>query len=130
MKVYNARMVEGNVSDVLKIGDNRWRLMAPMVYAVATDCSIDYYTIPKGFECDMASIPLAVLPLFGKKPRVMQEAAVLHDYLYVEKEYKNRLYADDAMMKLMEHHQNPKEPWRRALIYAAVRAWGWTGFKK
>jgi len=130
MEVQMACMVEGDVLDVLQVGDNKWVLSAPIVYTITTDCGVNIHTVPKGFECDMASIPAIVLPLFGKKPRIMQEAAVLHDYLYVNKEVKDRLYADDVMMMLMKNYNNPKEAWKRALIYSAVRAWGWTGFKK
>ena len=60
-----------------QIGDNDWRLLAPLVYEGHTD----KWTIEKGFETDFASSPAVVQWLVPRSGRYTK-AAVLHDYFW------------------------------------------------
>lgn len=61
------------------IGPNQWRLSEPLFYH-SPDGSVRV-TIPRGFECDLASIPRIFWGLLSPAGRYAR-AAVLHDYLY------------------------------------------------
>ena len=129
MEVLEAYLKQGDLGDLLQVDKNKWQLMTPFVFHVSTDMGLRVHTVPKGFVCDMASIPKPLLPLFGEKPQIAWESVVLHDYFYVSTKV-TRKYADDVFLAVMRYHQNPKQAWRRNLMYAAVRAFGWTGFRR
>jgi hypothetical protein len=130
MEIHEAWLNEGSVTDIVNIGKNRWQLTKQFVFYVFTDRGLRIYKVPNGFICDLASIPCNFDWLFGKKTiERMFPAYVLHDYMYDKVEFTDRKYADDIMLKLMDKHQEPKETWKRNLIYTAVRAFGWAGFR-
>lgn len=123
MKIVRAYISKGNHTNITNIGDNWWRLNEDLVYIVETDRMLFKHLVPKGFECDMASIPPQFLWLFGSKPYVMKPSAIIHDFFY-RNHGVNRDYADIVMLKLMEEYNNPKEKWKQQAIYWAVRAFG------
>jgi hypothetical protein len=88
------------------------------------------FVIPKGFECDLASIPWF---LRWKLERfdLSLLAAFAHDWLYrtagLGGRY-TRLQADRVFLRLMKDEGVPKTRRRRA--YKAVRMFGWKSMKK
>ena len=100
--------------------------------AVLTD---DYYycypltheviRVPHGFETDFASIPFAVSALFDPMGD-NSEAAVLHDYLYAVGEPGQREKADSILLDTLAAHG--VDPFRRKLMYEAVRAGGGSAY--
>jgi len=91
--------------------------------------------IPKNeFETDFASIPRLfwrVLPPVGDGARARYGlAAVIHDWLYVDAEEslfflpadQRRRYADDVFLACMVALE--VSPWRRRVMYRAVRLFG------
>ena len=123
MKILEAYVSKGNPANITKVSDNWWRINEDLIYIVITsDCMVKH-VVPKGFECDTASIPPQFLWLFGSKPYIMQTAGILHDYFY-KNHGVNRDYADMVMLRLMEKYNNPKDNWKKQAIYWAVRAFG------
>lgn len=109
------------------IGPNQWRLVWPLIYAPAKGPAI---VVPAGFECDLASIPRmfwAVLSPAGPYAR----AAVLHDYLYVTadpRDRETRLAADRMFLQAMK---DEGVGWlARKLMYRAVRQFGGPVFNR
>lgn len=123
IEIQEALLKEGNHRNLTKLRDNYWKTNEPLVYYVYTDMGLRVHKVPSGFECDLASIPNTFLPLFGQKPHIMKEAAILHDYFY-KKHGVTRKYADDVMLALMRFHGNPPEGWKQLIIYQAVRLFG------
>lgn len=85
--------------------------------------------IPKGFETDGASTPLVLRPFypaFGK----YTEAAVVHDYLYSEKNDTgiNRKLADKIFLHIMK--ECGVSEIKRKKMYKAVRIFGGIFWKK
>jgi len=115
----------GNCYNLRQIGKNKWATKEELTYKI----NRAIYVIPVGFVCDCASIPAPFLPLFGKKPNIMLESAVIHDFLYKNK-IESRLYADEVMLGVMNKFNNPKYQWQRDAIYWAVRTFGMTGWGK
>ncbi len=82
--------------------------------------------VPAGFRTDFASVPRLfwrILPPWGPYAR----AAVVHDYLYVNGVVL-RYLADRALLEIMRACRVPG--WQRLAIYAAVRLFGWTSFRR
>ncbi|MEN8234191.1 MAG: DUF1353 domain-containing protein [Actinomycetota bacterium] len=113
---------------------NAWRLEEPYAYADG-DHAI---TVPEGFLFDLASIPRAFWWLVS--PFELSIAApLLHDFLYQHagvppagsikppRTY-SRSEADRLFLHMMETEGVPG--WRRGPAYAAVRAFGWLGWRK
>lgn len=104
-------------------GRRQWKLLYPFAY----DCDLlrEVIVVPAGFITDFASVPR--LPLvYWLMNDVGQEAAVVHDYLY-----RNGLYTrgicDQVFKEALE--VCGVSWWRKGLMYAAVRAGGWTGYQ-
>jgi hypothetical protein len=98
-----------------------WRVESP--FACATSCNW-HFTVPTGFKTDLASVPRLfwnILPPFGK----YTEAAVLHDWLY-RTHLLTRAQADGLLLEAMVLCRVPR--WQRALIYGAVRCFGWAAW--
>lgn len=99
--------------------DGHWRLTAPLVYD--SDVAARVITVPQGFVTDLASVPrvpVAYLLCGGTS----NEAAVVHDYLYTSK-IVPRATADAVLREASAATGVPA--WRRALMWAGVRAFGW-----
>lgn len=113
---------------------NLWRLEE--VYSYHDGSSV--ITVPEGFRFDLASIPRAFWWLIS--PFELSIAApLLHDFLYQHKgeppagsidppRVYSRTDADKLFRRVMEVEGVPG--WRRGTAYAAVRAFGWLGWKK
>ena len=118
------------VVEVMPSG-KRFRLYNQFTYHVAK-AKVDL-VVPVGFETDFASIPRFARLLIPKLGRY-NKAAVLHDWLYRELASRfipssnPRKLADmiflDAMIDL------GVKPWKRTLMYWAVRIGGWASWRK
>lgn len=82
------------------------------------------YTVPKGFETDLASIPQLfqnMIPLVGNHV----QAAILHDWCYTDgvlpKDEADTLFID--MMKFLGVSW-----WQRRIMYRAVRLFGGSSY--
>jgi hypothetical protein len=89
------------------------------------------FTIPTGFETDIASIPRAFHNLLSPLGQYAP-AAIFHDWAYSRASNghfpQDRKMADDVFKELMF---NLGVPWpTRETIYLAVRAFGWRSYKK
>jgi hypothetical protein len=76
--------------------------------------------VPRGFECDFASVPTAfqnVLPRWD----TYGLASVVHDWLYWNQQTTRR-EADDIFLDAMTESDVPL--WKRQTIYYAVRTFG------
>lgn len=89
--------------------------------------SLGLVTVPKNFITDGASVPRCfwnVFPPFGD----YFPAAVVHDFLYSP--LNEEFTRDEADFIFLEAMHAVGVPWyRRHVIHAAVRAFGWTAFK-
>ena len=113
---------------------NLWRLEMDYQYQDGSNL----ITVPEGFEFDLASIPRAFWWLVS--PFELSIAApLLHDFLYAHKgdpppgsiepsRAYTRKQADQLFRRVMEFEG--VAAWRRGLAYAAVRSFGWIGWKK
>ena len=109
------------------VDDNDDRLRAPLIfYSEVLGRSI---AVPRGFVTDYASVPRIPFAfwLFGGKAR---KAAVVHDFLYRQGAALDppvtRAQADAVFREAAEASGQPG--WRRAAMWAAVRAFGWTAY--
>jgi len=106
-----------------KDGRAIWRLLAPLIYRT-DDCAI---VVPKGFECDFASVPR--LPLaYLTCGDTAHEAATVHDYLYRADAIPSvdRETADRVFLEAME--SAGESWWRRKLMYRMVRMFGGSSY--
>lgn len=100
---------------------------AELVFDLVYDSEIlnQTITVPAGFVTDFASVPR--LPgaywIAGGKA---SKAAVIHDYLYRNK-ICTRKQADDVFYEAMK--VSGQAWWRRSLMWAGVRLFGWTAYK-
>jgi hypothetical protein len=104
------------------LDDDRWRLIAPLVYRHDTIPATMHHqvVVPEGFETDFASVPR--LPLaYLLAGNTGHRAAVIHDYLYATQPV-SRSMADGIFRRALS---DDGEPWWRAqIMYAAVRLFG------
>lgn len=78
-----------------------------------------------GFKTDFASVPR--LPLaYLLAGNTAHKSAVLHDWLYTKG--ADRQFADQAFLAAMK--AEGISGWRRWLMYSAVRAFGWSVYKR
>lgn len=80
---------------VEKIGENRWRLLSPLVYEGRL-----MYIVPAGFETDFASVPRIFWRICPPVAGNHAEPAVLHDYLCENS--NNQPYADKIFLEAMK----------------------------
>ena len=106
------------------IGEQAYEVMAPLVYE---DDEVIIQVNPK-FDFDGASIPQALWSVIGSPMTGgYQRAGCLHDALYAS-EYFERETCDKLFLEAME---SDGVSWiKRNLMYNAVRAFGWTVWKK
>ena len=90
-----------------------WWLVAPFSYGETR--------IPRGFETDFASVPRVFQNVLGSWGKY-GPAAIVHDWLYWTQRCA-RLTADDTLLEAMVALTVPT--WQMALIYKAVREFGW-----
>lgn len=111
-----------------KIGKKLWRVINPMRYGTKKGLM----TVPKGFVTDGASAPGIAWSICPPMGGAHAEGAVLHDWLYsLDSNGINdvtRKEADDIFYDIMRANGTS---WVRAqAIHKAVRAGGWSSFKK
>ncbi len=110
----------------------RWRLHTKFVYCRLGGQEL---TIPAGFVTDFASVPWPLWSFirpWGK----WGKAAVLHDFMYQTREWRNvgdfgawgRYVADNIFLEAMKELGVAR--WRRNLMYWGVRAFGWLAWRK
>lgn len=98
--------------------DTRFVLTAPLLYFSERLGRV--VTVPTGFVTDFASVPRLPL-IYALAGGMGNEAAVVHDYLYVSHEV-DRPTADAVFEEAMGVLGQPW--WRRKLMWAGVRAFG------
>ena len=82
----------------------------------------EFFTIPRGFETDLASIPQWATPLVPKLGHHLQPA-IVHDWMYitkladVDKAFADKFFFDSMLTRGVRKT-------RAWLMYAAVRAGG------
>ncbi|MEM0951942.1 MAG: DUF1353 domain-containing protein [Cyanobacteria bacterium P01_H01_bin.74] len=110
--------------------------------------------VPKGFETDIASVPRWAWSTFGILPDGLHRgAAILHDMLYRSNKPKgvrlknyyfkrdilgnwenishvlwHRENCDRLFMRVMK--QAGVKPWKRWLMFKALRLFGWIGWQR
>lgn len=96
-------------------------LTRPMAFCYAHELlGLQWYTVPKGFKSDMASVPRFLWPLLPPHGRV-KKAAILHDWLYSQPKI-DRAFADLLFLEAMK---SDGVPWlQRWAMYLGVRAFG------
>lgn len=116
-----------NALVVSPLSDGRtWVILRRLGYDVGTEGSGDRVEVERLFMTDFASIPRlfwTILPRWGK----YGNAAVIHDWLYWTQE-RTRLESDRIMLEAMGVLGVP--PWQRWFIFHAVRAFGWSAWKR
>ena len=99
---------------VEKIWENRWKLLAPLVFEGSAK-----FIVPTGFETDFASVPRFAWrfcpPIAGNHA----EPAVLHDYLCENS--NNQPYADKMFLEAMK--ANGVGWIKRTVMFNAVRTY-------
>jgi hypothetical protein len=100
--------------------DDNWRLLDCLVYQ--SDVARRTITVPAGFVTNFASVPRipVVYELAGD---TSSAAATVHDYLY-STHIVSRDVADAVLREASAATAVPW--WRRQLMWAGVRAFGWS----
>ncbi len=123
---------------VTSINNKEIRLVEAFIFCWFEDNTSKRICIPKGFVCDGASIPQWCWTITSMTPVGLHlGAAVVHDYLYqnlgiLQNEFLidgvatfhsfNRKESDDMFLRIME--SAGVAPWKRFLMYRAVRIFG------
>jgi len=81
--------------------------------------------VPEEFETDFASTPRILWPIFPPTGKYTA-AAVVHDYLY-RRGAVQRVVADAVFLAAMKELGVAR--WRRGIMYAAVRLFGWLSYR-
>lgn len=109
---------------VKHIDGKHWEIMETFEYY--TDDMEILIIVPAGFITDFASIPKIFWTLIGHPTGKFGKAAVIHDFLYFRKLF-DRKKADQIFLEAMTVLG---VRWlQRHILYAAVRAFGWMGWK-
>lgn len=89
----------------------------------------DEFTIPAGFQTDLASIPRTLRATYPVVDSHMV-AAVVHDFLYREtaQAYRGRKWADRFFLRLMKETRVPAMT--RNPVYWGVKIGGWASYQK
>lgn len=106
-------------------------LDADLIYVTNNGLTI---VIPKGFITDFASIPRAFWSILPPISPFYVKAAVIHDFIYTSqgklpniKRVYTRKDADLLFLEIMILENAPT--WKRNIMYAAVRAFGYFAWK-
>lgn len=96
--------------------------------AKAFDVSIneDRFTIPKGFETDLASVPRMLWPILAPDNSGVFAPSILHDYLYTcHNELPRKIIDQVFYFALLENDVNERLAFG---MYIAIRMFGGTHF--
>ena len=99
---------------VEKIGKNKWKLLAPLVYDGSKK-----FIVPAGFETDFASVPQAVWWFCAPAAGNHAKPAVLHDYLC--ETYSDQPNTDKIFLEAMT--TNGVGRFKRTVMFNAVRGY-------
>jgi hypothetical protein len=110
------------------LGSYKFKLLNPIVYADSkyTPTSTTQIVVPAGFVTDLATIPRlfwSIMPPDGEYAK----AAIIHDFLYTNNTFE-RYRCDQILEEAMEI--TGVDLWKRKVIYAAVRLFGASAYKK
>ncbi|MBB5414134.1 DUF1353 domain-containing protein [Paraburkholderia atlantica] len=114
----SAFLTELQVENATGMDDGKWRLTAPLVYQ--SDVAGMTFTVPAGFISDYASVPRAPL-VYWLCGDTSTMASVVHDAIYTY-HWVDRATADAVLKEASAVTGVPA--WRRAIMWAAVRAFG------
>ena len=110
--------------DMRYLGNGTWVLRGSLIYQ--SDLLPDVIIAPENFITDLASVPR--LPIvFMLTGGAATKEAVIHDFLYRTK-HCSRKQADAIFHEAMT--LNGESWWRRKLMWAGVRLFGWTAYPK
>ncbi len=115
-------------------GDGTWTLTNDLIFRLSDE---RLYKVPKGFNCDGASVPRIFWPLYPPVGTRYSPAAWIHDYLYrlggkllplsagyrVPARTLTRAQADRFFLSAMAARHVPRP--RRLLLWLVVRLCGW-----
>jgi len=87
-----------------------------------------YYTVPKGFISDFASIPQILWPVFNPNEFKVIPPAILHDFMYACPNDVSRAEADSIFYSALI--DNLVSPVKAYVYYIAVRLFGWKYYNK
>ena len=95
-------------------------------FSLVTEMSVADWgvRVPAGFITDLASVPWfarSIVPRWGR----FGAAAIVHDWYYKD-QHVERDYADLVFYQMMA--EDGVWWWRRQVIYAAVRLFGWAAW--
>ena len=110
--------------DVRELGQDRWVLLAPLVYEGTL---IHRITVPAGFETDLESVPRWLPLVYAVLYGTAHHAAVVHDWLYTTG-MVNRQIADGVMYEALRARGEPA--WKAYTIWAGIRLGGWVVWNK
>ncbi len=100
--------------------DGNWRLLEALIYD--SDVAGRVIVVPVGFVTNFASVPRIPI-VYELAGDTSSEAATVHDYLY-STHLVSRDVADAVLREASAVSAVPW--WRRQLMWAGVRAFGWT----
>lgn len=85
------------------------------------------YTVPKGFETDLASVPRFLWPIFAPQYSGFVAPAILHDYLYRCPNDITRKFADEVLYSALISEN--VSPFTASKFYLGVRLFGYSHFE-
>lgn len=101
-----------------------WRLDQDWEYKTKQHGTI---TVPKGFECDLASIPRPFWSIIGHPAGDYKECAVVHDFCY-RRHLFSRKSCDLIFLQYLK--EIGISLWRRQSMFYFVRSFGWIPWKR
>lgn len=122
---YTITPLKTEVLDKFYYGRQVYKTLEPFIYDNSSPGICLRIIVPAGFETDFASIPRifwVILPPFGQYTK----AAVVHDFMYKEKDSPRREICDAVLLEIMAELNTPW--YRKWPIYFAVRCFGWMFF--
>lgn len=110
----------------------------PYVWETLEDIEFEFcgdkYIIPKGFRCDLASVPQFLQNLLPTYPPSIK-AYIVHDWLYINEikrdelgDYKARKLSDIIMLEIANKSWDNKLD--NYIRYFGVRVFGWIVYKR
>lgn len=115
----SAFLTELQVKPATGKDDGQWQLLADLVYQ--SDVAEMTFTVPAGFITNFASVPRIPI-VYELAGDTASDAATVHDYLY-STHVVPRSVADAVLREASGVTDVPD--WRRQLMWAGVRAFGW-----
>lgn len=120
------RLIDNAILQRLR-GDDLWILINPFRVELDDGRMI---VVPVGFTTDKASVPRIVWPIIPRDDRFIIDAALAHDFLYIEQkidgQWIKRSQADAIFKAIMKY--SGMGWFRRQIAYAGVRTGGWVTF--